>query len=111
VPSALVLNQGPHNEYTMGISFKYYIVERSVNPTAISLGGWQRTGSSTNGFDSDATIITARFDYLGFSAGLSYDINVSTLRNASNAFGGPEISLVYTSELPHRDRKVDCPRF
>lgn len=111
IPSALILNQGPHNEYTMGVSFKYYLTDKSVNPTSVSLGGWQRMGNSTNGFESDATIISARFDYMGFSAGLSYDINVSALRNASNAYGGPEISLIYTNGLPHRDRKVDCPRF
>lgn len=111
IPSVLVLNQGPHNEYNFGVSFKYYLNDKNVNPTSFSLGAMQRMGNSSGGLNSDATIITARFDYLGFSAGLSYDINVSNLRNASNSFGGPELSIVYTSPLPHRDRKVDCPRF
>ena len=60
---------------------------------------------------SDATIIAARFDYLNLSVGASYDVNVSTLQDASNAMGGPEVSLTFTSDLPTTDRKVDCPKF
>lgn len=111
VPSALILEQGPHREYNFGASLKYYLNERHVNPTTIALGVWQRMGNGLGSINSDATIIAARFDYMGFSAGLSYDINILKLRNASNSFGGPELSLTYTSPLPHRDRKVDCPRF
>ncbi|MBC8172721.1 MAG: PorP/SprF family type IX secretion system membrane protein [Chitinophagales bacterium] len=112
VPGILVQMQGPHYEFVGGLNFKYYISEKSYNESAFSLGGWQRMGIDEQlEYKSDATVITARYDFMGLSAGLSYDINISALKEASNSFGGPELSIIYTANLPHRDRKVDCPKF
>ena len=60
---------------------------------------------------TDATIITTRFDFVGFSFGVSYDINVSSLTDASGGNGGPEISLVYTTQYSKKIKTIDCPRF
>ncbi|MGH2644794.1 MAG: type IX secretion system membrane protein PorP/SprF, partial [Chitinophagaceae bacterium] len=44
--------------------------------------------------------------------GLSYDINVSTLRPASNYRGGFELSLIYIYQKPNSKNKViNCPKF
>lgn len=112
VPAMLVQTQGPHYEFVAGVNFKYYMLNRSSTESAISFGGMHRMGIDDElSYTSDATAVTVRYDYMGFSGGLSYDINISDLQDATNSMGGPEISLIYTAGLPHRDRKVDCPKF
>ncbi|MBC8047857.1 MAG: PorP/SprF family type IX secretion system membrane protein [Fimbriimonadaceae bacterium] len=112
VPGILTQVQGPHYEFMGGLNFKYYMQTRASNETAFSIGAWHRMGIDNElGYKSDASAIAFRYDFLGLSAGLSYDINISGLRDASNSLGGPELSLIYTAALPHRDRKVDCPKF
>lgn len=112
VPGVMAMVQGPHQQVNGGLNVKYTINDLSYRETAISLGIWQRMGiDELNDYRTDATIISARVDYLNLSLGVSYDINVSSLQDASNAMGGPEVSLMFTTNLPQRDRKVDCPRF
>jgi type IX secretion system PorP/SprF family membrane protein len=112
VPNVLAMIQGPHYQLNGGMSVKYIINDLDYKSTAVSIGAYQRVGvNEDTDYRSDATIIAARFDYLNLSFGLSYDVNVSTLQDASNALGGPEVSLTFTSDLPHRDRRVDCPKF
>ena len=112
VPGVMAMVQGPHYQINGGMNVKYTINDLSYKETAVSLGIWQRIGlDELSDYRSDATIVSARLDYLNLSLGVSYDINVSSLQDASNALGGPEISLIYTTGLPHRDRKLDCPRF
>ena len=43
----------------------------------------------------DAGYIVAGMDYDNWRVGLSYDLNISDLRPASNGRGGLEISVVY----------------
>jgi type IX secretion system PorP/SprF family membrane protein len=112
VPAVLAMVQGPHYQLNGGMSVKYIINDLDYKSTALSLGVYQRIGlNNQTDYKSDATIVAARFDYLNFSMGLSYDINISGLQDASNGLGGPEVSLTYTTDLPQRDRKVDCPKF
>jgi len=112
VPGVLAMIQGPHQQINGGLNVKYTINDLSYRETAVSIGIWQRMGlDELNDYRSDATIVSARLDYLNLSLGVSYDINVSSLQDASNALGGPEVSLIFTTDLPQRDRKVDCPRF
>ena len=59
---------------------------------------------------ADAVIVSSRFDYDDFSIGFSYDINVSSLREASNSIGGFEFALVYKICGPEK-RNVYCPNF
>jgi hypothetical protein len=79
---------------------------------AISFGVWQRVvGDVEGGVKAESTVIAARFDYDKISLGLSYDVNISSLAEASRNNGGPEISLTYISSLPQKARKVPCPKF
>ncbi len=57
----------------------------------------------------DALILSARIDYKGFSAGLSYDINISKLTPASQTVGAPEVSLMYQGCFRKKARPGHCP--
>jgi Type IX secretion system membrane protein PorP/SprF len=61
----------------------------------------------------DAFIPVVKFDYKNFSAGISYDINTSTLKTASQLRGGFELSftyLVYFDKYNSTRKQVFCPR-
>lgn len=59
----------------------------------------------------DAIIPSIAVNYNKFRIGLSYDINVSSLRTASNSKGGAEISIIYqTLQIKAQpQRKTICP--
>jgi type IX secretion system PorP/SprF family membrane protein len=62
--------------------------------------------------DAIAPVFKLRYKDLSFS--MSYDINTSTLKDASNMRGGYEIMLIKTGAFPNNDAaagKVFCPRF
>jgi hypothetical protein len=62
----------------------------------------------------DAIVPVIKFDYRPFSMALSYDVNISQLKSASQSRGGFEISIVYQTFFD-RDNStknaVLCPRF
>ena len=63
---------------------------------------------------NDAFIPTLKLDMYDWSGGVSYDINVSGLKTASQWRGGFEFSLTYRSKLNSRsalENKVLCPTF
>jgi type IX secretion system PorP/SprF family membrane protein len=62
----------------------------------------------------DAMIPTMKFDYQSYSMTISYDINTSSLKPASNGNGGFEISLSYRGKIAIPEKMTDkfrCPRF
>jgi len=61
----------------------------------------------------DAAELLFGFDYKGFQAGLSYDINVSQLSDASNFQGGFELAASYIVKIfkePVVPPVIFCPR-
>jgi type IX secretion system PorP/SprF family membrane protein len=73
-------------------------------PTNLYLGSWIRFG--------DAIIPYVGLEFGEFHIGATYDVNVSSLKPASNMRGGAEISLIYIREPrdPNR-KKLSCPKF
>ena len=62
----------------------------------------------------DAVIPVVAMDYRSFRVGLSYDVNISSLSEASGGKGGFEISLGYTgciSSVVDVEPIQWCPRF
>jgi len=57
---------------------------------------------------NDAVVPVVKLDYMRYSFGFSYDVNVSKLKAASNLKGGYEISLVKTGL--YRDPKWERSR-
>jgi type IX secretion system PorP/SprF family membrane protein len=73
-------------------------------PTNLYLGSWIRFG--------DAIIPYIGLEFGEFHVGASYDVNISSLKPASNMRGGAEISLIYIKQPrdPNR-KKLNCPKF
>jgi type IX secretion system PorP/SprF family membrane protein len=62
----------------------------------------------------DAVIPVFKLRYKDLSLGFSYDVNISSLKAASNMRGGYEIMLIKSGNFPNNDAaagKVICPRF
>jgi type IX secretion system PorP/SprF family membrane protein len=106
LPQILFLKQGVYREVMIGALAKYIKNRYShIEYTSLNVGLFYR--------NKDAMVFTTGFDYKGFSFGLSYDMNVSTLKPASYYKGGLEFSLTYTySKFKHKRRKeIPCPIF
>jgi len=102
VPSVLFLAQGPSIEINIGTMLRYTLKEESkytglLKETAVYFGGYYRVG--------DAFIPSFMFEMASFALGISYDVNVSSLKTASNGQGGIELSLRYMSPNPFRSGK------
>ena len=69
-----------------------------VKGSALSIGGHFRIG--------DAFIPSVLLEIANFAVGMSYDINVSSLKVASSSKGGFEISLRYTNPNPFLKQKA-----
>ncbi len=105
IPSVLYQSQSGAKEIIVGSDFGYFL--NSANfPATFFLGGAYRL--------DDAVIASVGMDYKNFRFGASYDINTSTLQDASGGKGGFEISLVYTGcILPviPKNYVMPCPRY
>ncbi|MEL6866631.1 MAG: PorP/SprF family type IX secretion system membrane protein [Bacteroidota bacterium] len=111
VPGFIALFQGPSREYNAGTSLKFLLGKSRTNSQAFQLGAWMRLANHfENAVTADAFILSTRFDYDQFSIGFSYDVNVSSLRAASNSNGAFEFALVYKICGPEQ-RSVYCPNF
>lgn len=103
LPSFMYERQGKFHETLLGLFGKYYLKPVSGAETAVSLGAFLRV--------KDAFILAANMDYRNFNVGLSYDVNTSKLREATNRRGGFEISVIYIFKkaVPFVAKKRVCP--
>ncbi len=97
VPGVIYSQQGSSAEFLAGTMFQYQLKADSkytgyVKASSLSLGAYYR--------GKDAVIATALFKISQYAIGLSYDINVSGLKTASNGRGGFEISLRFVNPSP-----------
>lgn len=62
---------------------------------------------------ADAVIPVIRVKYNSLAIGVSYDVNVSTLKAASNMNGGFEVTLFHTGDFTNKGmaKKMVCPKF
>ncbi|MEO1436212.1 MAG: PorP/SprF family type IX secretion system membrane protein [Bacteroidota bacterium] len=107
IPQAVLLAQGPAVQVNMGLLARYHFGDRD-EPLSAAI-----TVGTTHRFN-DAQVILLRYDYgpLGISA--SYDVNISTLAEATNGVGGPEIALIYTLDSWQKTKRekngrIRCP--
>jgi type IX secretion system PorP/SprF family membrane protein len=74
------------------------------NPTNLYLGTWFRFG--------DAVIPYVGLEFGEFRVGASYDVNISSLKPASNMRGGAEFSIIYIKKpVDPNAKKLNCPKF
>lgn len=97
LPSVIYLQQGPAREINGGAFLRYTLTESSkytgiMKESAFYLGGYYRLG--------DAFIPSVMIEFENYALGLTYDVNISKLRAATNAKGGVEISLRFSTPNP-----------
>mgnify|MGYP002528469793 CR=1 FL=1 len=100
--------QGPSKEILLGTIIRYRIQESShftgyFAEQAIAIGGHYRW--------KDAFIPSVWYEVSNFAIGISYDMNVSSLRTASNLRGGMEISLRFMNPNPFTYKRWSEPSF
>lgn len=97
--------QGPNTETIGGMLYSIKLDDPSEAKYTISGGAFVRW--------KDAIIPVVKMDVKPLAFGLSYDINVSSLKTASQGRGGFELSLSYLKFIDHNSSReaVRCPRF
>lgn len=102
-PGLIYSQQGNARELLIGSLFRYQLKEESKytglkNGAALSFGLHYR--------NQDAVIASMLLEVSQYSLGISYDINVSGLKTASNGRGGIEIALRFITPNPFNDRNA-----
>ena len=109
LPAAIFTLQGPSHETVVGTNFRYSNNDR--NELALRIGVWGRmVADEGSTMALESTIVSSMIEINQFLIGLSYDINLSTLKPASNSRGAFELSLTYVHEEKSR-YKTACPKF
>lgn len=95
-PSFFFYKQGPAHELYLGAMFRTLLTQDSKftgfrNASAIYFGGYYRT--------RDAVTFRLLYEYAGWGFGISYDVNTSSLKQATNTRGGLELSLRMVTSL------------
>ena len=105
MPSFMYLKQGPYNEFDLGATVRFVKERSRINYTAINAGIFFRM--------KDAAFFNIGLDYKNCNLSVSYDINYSNLKPASNSRGGLEIALRYiiNNASPIQKREVPCMIF
>jgi len=80
--------------------------EPAAGPINLYLGIWTRFSNLT-----DAIIPYVGLDVGSFTIGMTYDVNVSSLKSASESQGGFEISIVYIKKPADGRKTIPCPKF
>ena len=110
VPGIVTFFQGPSWQVNGGTSFRFDVSRSKYDRQSFQTGIWARLANKQKGIHADALILSTRFDYNKFGFGLSYDVTLSGLRNASAASNAFELSFIYNVCGPEK-RGIYCPNF
>ncbi len=105
-PNFIFQYQNKAKEINFGTAFEYHL-QTAKTEVVPSIGGWYRlTGN-------DAAIINAGIQAFNTKILFAYDINVSSLKNATNSRGGFELAIIYTGCFKNKSLNVPilvpCP--
>jgi type IX secretion system PorP/SprF family membrane protein len=103
--SSLYSRQAGASNIVVGGAAGFNLNQDEENPTNFYAGLWTRFNNV-----SDALIPYVGLEFGSFRLGASYDVNISTLKTASQSRGGIEISLIYIRRPPG-SKGIPCPRF
>ena len=103
LPNISFQKQHKFKELILGGQGKYHL--NSGHYKALYAGIWYR--------NSDAAYFNVGLDYRDFHFGVSYDLNLSSLRVASHSRGGFEFSIIYILQRykPDLRRYKSCPDY
>ena len=111
VPNIVTFFQGPSWQVVPGAAVRFRLGNSRRYYQAFQIGAWARvTHQLDDDTHLDALILTTRFEYEDFGIGFSYDLNTSSLNEASNFNGAFEFSINYRICGPEK-RNVYCPNF
>lgn len=96
-PNAMMFIQGPTKMFILGSGYDFLLKGKSLHTsyhkrTSIEFGSYFRI--------NDAFIINTIFHMAGLGVGASFDINISSLNNATGGFGAMEFFLSYKFGKP-----------
>ena len=94
--------QNKASETTIGAAIAANLNQDQEKPTSVYLGSWVRF--------NDAVVPYIGLEFGGLRIGASYDMNISSLKAATNTRGGSEISLIYIKQ-PAENKGIPCPKF
>ena len=105
IPSLIFSAQGKYKEFNIGANARYVLTDFVGLYRAVWAGVYYR--------NKDATFITVGVNYDAWKVGLNYDINLSSLRPASNGRGGFELAVQYIIKFakPTRVMHRICPDY
>lgn len=102
MPAILFSSQDKFRETVPGVNLKFIMNEKPGRRINLYAGLFARTG--------DALIPMIGLDYNELNLGISYDVNTSDLKRASNSRGGYEIALTYIiTKVKPIGIKPPCP--
>jgi type IX secretion system PorP/SprF family membrane protein len=104
--SALFNRQAGAHDFVLGGAWEVTADADEQSPTNFYAGLWARISNVT-----DAVIPYVGMDFGNFNLGVTYDVNVSALKTASESRGGIEISLIWIKKPSDGRKGVPCPRF
>lgn len=106
--SGLYSRQAIAKEFVVGGALAFKVNDDDDNATNVYLGSWVRFSNVT-----DAIIPYVGLDFGSFNLGLTYDVNVSNFKLATQSRGGVEISLIYKLNKSDGGKNwaIPCPRF
>ena len=94
--------QNKASETTVGAAIAANLNQDAEKPTSVYIGSWVRF--------NDAIVPYIGLEFGGLRIGASYDINISSLKAATNTRGGSEISMIYIKQ-PAENKGIPCPKF
>ena len=94
LPGIRYVSQAKDQELNLGGFATYHLGEATENDIMLFGGLWSRM--SFRNKNSDALFPAFGAKYQNWTAGLSYDINVSSLKGIK---GGPEIAIIYVGNI------------
>jgi len=109
LPSIAYIRQAGSQQINVGTYFQFVLEDGFDFETSFSIGAWARLTDPA----PDAIIFGARIDYMNFVLGLSYDLNISALKTATQTRGAYELSLIYTGKIitaGQRKMTIPCPQ-
>jgi type IX secretion system PorP/SprF family membrane protein len=103
--STLLSRQAGASNIVAGGAAGFLLNDDEENPMNFYAGAWARFNNV-----NDAIIPYLGLEFGGFRFGASYDVNVSSLKTASQSKGGIEISLIFIKRPPGY-KAIPCPSF
>jgi type IX secretion system PorP/SprF family membrane protein len=104
--SGLYSRQANALDIELGGAWSANVNNDSENPINLYIGSWVRFNNVT-----DAIIPYLGLDFDSFTLGITYDVNVSALKTASESVGGIEVSLIYVKRPSDGRKPIACPKF